>query len=329
MLSKLMFPRAIRYLLAVAEHRSFTRAADALYVSQPTLSQQIKLLEEALDVQLLDRSGRTVRLTEAGEVYLHHAKRALGELDAGKRATQEVRDLTRGTLRLGMTPITEYLATPLLDDFNAMYPGIAVNALEMSQDDIEAGLLRDEIDVGIAFSNAQLSESRSRDIESHVLCVESLDLAVGSSHVLAGRTEPISAKELGGETLVLLNTHFAARRHFDQYCLEHGIMPRIAIESNSVSAIIEIVRLGRHVTILPSSIARAQPGLTPVTLTPGLPKHSVTLISHRGAYKSQACRAFGNLAADFAASCFNRPTGKPSRAAADSAKGMALAPQKV
>lgn len=106
-------------------------------------------------------------------------------------------------------------------------------------------------------------------------------------------------------------------------------MPRIAIESNSVSAIIEIVRLGRHVTILPSSIARAQPGLTPVTLSPGLPKHSVTLISHRGAYKSQACRAFGNLAADFAASCSNRPTGKPTRAASDSAKGLALTPQKV
>lgn len=302
MLSKLMFPRAIRYLLAVAEHQSFTRAADALYVSQPTLSQQIKLLEETLRVQLLDRSSRSVRLTEAGEVYVHHARRALGELDAGKRAVMEVKDLSRGTLRLGMTPITEYLTTPLLDDFNTLYPGIVINALEMSQDDIEAALMRDDIDVGIAFSNVLLNEARGADIESHVLFLEPLSLAVGGGHPLAGRQAPLSTAELARETLVLLNTHYAARRHFDLYCIEHGISPIISIESNSVSVIVEVVRLGRHATVLPSSIARAQPGLHPVFLSPELPEHSVTLISHKGAYKSQACRAFGNLAAEFAAS---------------------------
>jgi len=81
----IMCPRSLRYLLAVAEHHNFTRAAEALYVLQPTLSQQIKQLGESLDVQLLDRSGRTVRLTDVGEVYLRHARRTLGELDAAKR----------------------------------------------------------------------------------------------------------------------------------------------------------------------------------------------------------------------------------------------------
>lgn len=313
MQSKLLFPRSIRYLLAVAEHHSFTRAAEALYVSQPTLSQQIKLLEEALDVQLLDRSARDVRLTEAGEVYVRHAKRALGELDAGRRAVQEVRDLSRGTLRLGMTPITEFLTTPLLDDFNTLYPGIVVSAMEMSQDEVESGVIRDDIDVGIAFSNTQLHEARSNDIESHVLCIESLNLAVGEGHHLAGRKAPLSGEELGRETMVLLNTHFALRRHFDMYCLEHGISPRIAIESNSVSVIVEILRLGRHVTVLPNTIALAQPGLHPVLVEPELPNHSITLISRKGAYKSQACRAFGNMAAEFAASCANKAPAPKTR----------------
>lgn len=301
--SRLLFPRSIRYLLAVAEHHSYTRAAEALYVSQPTLSQQIKHLEEALDVQLLDRSGRDVRLTEAGEVYVRHARSALGELDAGRRAVQEVRDLSRGTLRLGMTPVTEYLTTPLLDEFNTLYPGIVVNALEMSQDEIEAGVIRDEIDIGIAFSNTLLNEARSSEIESHVMCIESLSLAVGAGHPLAGRQAPVTSEELGRETLVLLNSHFALRRHFDLHCLEHGITPQIAIESNSVSVIIEVVRLGRHLTVLPNTIARNLPGLHPVFILPELPNHSITLISRNGTYKSQACRAFGNLAADFAASC--------------------------
>lgn len=322
MQSKLLFPRSIRYLMAVAEHHSFTRAAEALYVSQPTLSQQIKLLEEALDVQLLDRSGRDVRLTEAGEVYVRHAKRALSELDAGRRAVQEVRDLSRGTLRLGMTPITEFLTTPLLDDFNTLYPGIVVSAMEMSQDEIEAGVIRDDIDVRIAFSNTLLNDARSNDIESHVLCIESLNLAVGEGHPLAGRKAPLSGEELGRETMVLLNTHFALRRHFDLYCLEHGISPRIAIESNSVSVIVEILRLGRHVTVLPNTIALAQPGLYPVLVEPQLPNHSITLISRKGAYKSQACRAFGNMAAEFAVSCANKaPSPKATlRAVQDAAR---------
>uniref|UniRef100_UPI000B00BF77 LysR family transcriptional regulator n=1 Tax=Pseudomonas aeruginosa TaxID=287 RepID=UPI000B00BF77 len=106
-----MLLRHLRYLLAVAEHRNFTRAAEALHVSQPTLSQQVRQLEEQLRVQLLDRSGRSVRPTDAGELYLLHARRALRELEAAQRAIHEVRDLSRGRLRLGMTPtFTCYLA---------------------------------------------------------------------------------------------------------------------------------------------------------------------------------------------------------------------------
>src|SRR5512139_1698103 len=164
----IIFPRSIRYLLAVAEHHSFTRAAEVLYVSQPTLSQQIKQLEDLLGVQLLDRTGRTVRLTAAGEVYVHHARRALGEMNAGKRAIHELQDLSRGSLRLGMTPITDYLTTPLLERFNARYPGIAVSTLEMPQDDIPDALAADRVDLGIAFSSALSTEESSEEIDSHI-----------------------------------------------------------------------------------------------------------------------------------------------------------------
>ncbi|VFT46738.1 DNA-binding transcriptional regulator CynR [Pseudomonas aeruginosa] len=105
-----MLLRHLRYLLAVAEHRNFTRAAEALHVSQPTLSQQVRQLEEQLRVQLLDRSGRSVRPTDAGELYLLHARRALRELEAAQRAIHEVRDLSRGRLRLGMTPTFHLLS---------------------------------------------------------------------------------------------------------------------------------------------------------------------------------------------------------------------------
>ena len=89
-----MLSRHINYFLAVAEHGSFTRAASALHVSQPALSQQIRQLEESLGVPLFDRSGRTIRLTDAGEVWRQYASRALHELGAGKRAIHDVAALT-------------------------------------------------------------------------------------------------------------------------------------------------------------------------------------------------------------------------------------------
>ena len=294
-----VFPRSIRYLMAVAEHHSFTRAAEVLYVSQPTLSQQIKQLEDLLDVQLLDRTGRSVRLTAAGELYVHHARRALGELDTAKRAIHELQDLSRGSIRLGMTPITDYLAIPLLEQFNARYPGITVNTLEMPQDDIKAALAEDRVDIGIAFSSTLSTEECSDDVDSHILFIETLNLAVGNGHHLAGQKGPMSKHALEQEPLVLFNDHYALRRNIDLYCLEQGIKLPIAMEASSLSVIIEMVRMGRLATILPDTISCAQHGLHSIALLPELPHHTISLICRKGTYKSPACQAFAEVAAEW------------------------------
>src|SRR5580704_13322948 len=115
-----MLLRHIRYFLAVAEHKNFTRAAEALHVSQPTLSQQIRQLEHTLRAPLLDRSGRTIVLTDAGVAYLGYARRALQDLEAGRRAIHDVQELSRGALRVAMTPtFTAYLVGRLVETFNS------------------------------------------------------------------------------------------------------------------------------------------------------------------------------------------------------------------
>jgi LysR family cyn operon transcriptional activator len=293
--------RAIRYFVAVAEHRSFTRAAELLFISQPSLSQQIKLLEESLRVQLLDRSGRNVRLTDAGEIYLRHARRILRELDAAKLAINDVQDLNRGSLRLAMTPITDFLVRPLLESFNDRYPGVTVSILEMSQNQIEAALAgnnEDNIDIGIVFTDRFSSEARSNELEKHLLFVEKLIFAVGKSHPYAGKQAPMSLHELEQESMALLSTKFALRHHVDQYFHEHGVSPHIALETNSVGVILDIVRRGRLATLLPSTIASEQDGLYAIAMQPELPHHTITMICRKGAHKSAACRAFGNLAAE-------------------------------
>jgi LysR family cyn operon transcriptional activator len=292
-----MLLRHIRYFMAVAEHGNFTRAAEWLHVSQPTLSQQIQQLEDTLGARLLDRSGRAVRLTDAGEAYLHHARRALQELEAGKRAIHDVGELNRGELRLAMTPtFTSYLAGPLLERYNALYPGIRVSVAEMTQDRIEALLARGDLDIGIAFA-----EPRSADIEGRSLFVETLALVVGKSHPCAGRRRPLTAEEIGNEALVLLSGDFATRHHIDQYCEQHGIRPRIAIEANSISGIIEIVqRSSRLATVLPEAIAREHAGLCPVALRTALPQRTVAVLQRKDAYRTAASRAFLALVSDWA-----------------------------
>ena len=297
---RVVFPRPLQYLIAIVEHGSYTRAAEALHVSQPSLSQQIKQLEESLLSPLLVRSGRTVRLTDAGEIYIHHARRAYGELDAGTRAIQDVQDLSRGSLRLGWTPITDYLTCPLLEKFSSHCPGITLNTLEMPADNIEVAVAEDRIDIGIAFSKPLSAEAGSNDIETKMLFEESLCLAVGNAHSRAGQKERMSAQELGKESLILLNTDFALRRHVDRYCLEYGIMPRVAIETDSLSVIIEMVQTGPLATVLPKSIIRTQCGLYPIVLAPTLPNQAITIISRRGGYSSPASLAFTALASEWA-----------------------------
>lgn len=219
-----MLLRHLRYLLAVAEHRNFTRAAEALHVSQPTLSQQVRQLEEQLRVQLLDRSGRSVRPTDAGELYLLHARRALRELEAAQRAIHEVRDLSRGRLRLGMTPtFTCYLVGALVDPFNQRYPGIELSLEELPQDALEAALIDDRLDLGVAFS-----EPGSLEIDSQPLYLERLGLVLGAEHPAADA--PLAAAALAELPLALLRDDFATRRHIDAYLRQQGVTARVALE---------------------------------------------------------------------------------------------------
>jgi LysR family transcriptional regulator, cyn operon transcriptional activator len=293
-----MLFRHIRYLLAVVEQGNFTRAAETLHVSQPTLSQQIRQMEETLGVQLLDRSGRVVRATDAGEAYLTYARRALRELEAGQRAIHDVRDLTRGTLRLAMTPsLTSYLAGPLIARFSARYPGISLQVIEKTLDAIESALAADEVDLGIAFSQV-----RSLEISSQPMFVEKLCVVVGLSHPLAQRpaATALSANELGQQSLALLSTDFATRTFVDAYLQQQGISPKIVIEANTISAIVEIVRRGGVATILPDAIAREHDGLQEIQLRPALPHRTVALLRRKDSYQSAAAKAFAELADELA-----------------------------
>lgn len=285
--------RLIRYLLAVAEHGNFTRAAESLHVSQPTLSQQVIQLESTLGVALLDRSGRTVKVTDAGRAYIQHAQRALRELEAGRRAIHDVQDLARGELRLATTPtFTAYLVGPLLAAFHARYPGIMVRLKEMSLDTIAAAVAADEVDLAIAFAVSRPAD----DIECAPLLVERLNVVVSAQHRFAACTGPITPQMLAVEQLGVLSPDFVTRGHVDEYFRSQGIGPRIAIETNTISALIEVVRRTDVVTILPEAIGLLHADLRNVRIVPEPQPRTASLLYRREAYRSAASIAFAGLA---------------------------------
>ncbi|GGZ32209.1 transcription regulator LysR family protein [Streptomyces inusitatus] len=286
--------RHLRYLLAVAEHGNFTRAAEDLRISQPTLSQQIKQLERAVGVQLLDRTGRSVRLTDAGETYVQYARRALRDLAAAERAVLDVADLSRGSLRLAVTPtFTAYLIGPLIAELHTRHPGITLDVEEMTQDRVEAGLLADELDIGIAFAGSHLP-----GITATALFTETLSLVVGAHRPEAAAERALPVAEVADRELALLSGDFATRGHTDAYFARHRVTPRIMVEANSIQALIEIVRRTPLATVLPDAVTHDHPRLSPIPLEPALPARTVALLRRESGYRSAAARAFTRLVED-------------------------------
>ncbi|MEU8758974.1 transcriptional regulator CynR [Streptomyces sp. NPDC048659] len=285
--------RHLRYLLAVAERGNFTRAAEDLHISQPTLSQQVRQLERTLGVQLLDRSGRTVRLTDAGAVYAEHARRALRDLAAAERAVRDVQDLSGGHLRLGVTPtFTAYLVGPLAAELDARHPGIGLTLTETTQDRVESALLADELDLGIAFAGPHQPGIAATPLFTETLGLVTAGEPAGTPPDPAG---PLPVQALADRRLALLSADFATRAHIDAYFAAQRVSPRIAVEANSIQALTEIVRRGPLATVLPDAVTHDHPHLTPVPLDPPLPARTVVLLHRHDAYRSAAAHAFVRL----------------------------------
>ncbi|RON17280.1 transcriptional regulator CynR [Pseudomonas brassicacearum] len=286
-----MLLRHLRYLLAVADHGGFTRAAEALHVSQPTLSQQIRQLEETLGVSLFDRTSRTVKPTDAGAAYIECARRVLVELEAGKRALHDVKDLSRGTLRLAMTPtFMAYLVGPLVRDYVARFPNIHLEIFELSMDDIEAGLADDSLDIAIAFN-----EVRHADIESIPAFTETLGVMVGRDHPLYDSQLALPAEELAQLEFALLTPDFITRTRINEYFAQEQITPKVVIEVNSVSTLLEVIRHTAIATILPEAIASQERALRKIPLLGEAPTRGAALLRRKNNYHSAASVAFMNL----------------------------------
>lgn len=303
--------RHIRYFLAVVEESHFTRAAERLHVSQPTLSQQIRELEAELGAPLFDRIGKRVRLTAAGEIFREHAQRAAKEIEEARVAISELEGLKRGEIIVGVVQtVNTYLIPGVVARFSAAYPSIRVEVRELASGQIEAGIIAGSLNLGIGFVPPQ-----DEKIEAERLFGEDLVLVVPSGHRLAERKR-VRMRELDGEPLVMLSPAYCTRRLVDESLRESGARPRIMVEMNTIDGILATVREGGAATVLPALAAQGTSGVRAVALTEPTPRRAVGLMWLRGGYRHAAAQVFANAVADVTGLRLEREkceTGNPSR----------------
>ena len=199
-------------------------------------------------------------------------------------------------LRLGFTPsFAVYLLGPLIRRYRDRFPGIVLTLTEMAQEEMVLALGVDALDVGLDFSDVNV-----QDIEGLPLHTERLALIVGQEHPATTGDREMDTTALAAESLALLGPTFATRVMVDRYFRCHGVQPHVAVEANSIAAIVEIVRVARLATILPETVAQEQAGLSVVRLTPAIDSRRVALLQRRGGYRSAASRAFVAVVQDYA-----------------------------
>jgi LysR family transcriptional regulator, cyn operon transcriptional activator len=282
--------RHLRYFLAVAETGSFTLAAERLRISQPTLSHQIRQLEDLLGAPLFDRTPKRLRLTSSGEAFKPHCERALREAEAGVLAVSELQGLVRGALRIGLfhSFSTSRLGA-VFADFATRYSGVHVVAILQPRDQMERGLLEGKLDLAVSYASED-----TEHIAAERLFDEDLVLVVGSRHPFTRRRHCVM-RALGDLPLVLLTPEFGARQFLDRFFAQAGIRPSIVLEMNAVEPILATVRHSSLVTVLPAGAAAEAKGVRAVRLTSPVPQRAVAILWAANAHRSAAARKMAEM----------------------------------
>ncbi|UOX88198.1 LysR family transcriptional regulator [Amycolatopsis sp. FBCC-B4732] len=241
----------LAYFVAVAEEGNFTRAAERLHVAQPGVSAQVRRLERELGQELLDRSGRTVRLTDVGAAALPHARAALAAVQGVREAVDELAGLVRGQVAIGAVTSAGPVRLPdLLAGFHERYPAVEITLSEANSDTMLAALREGRLDLAVV----GLSTDPPPGIATQVLLDEPF-LAVTAPDGPLDRAE-VDIRDLDGLPLMALPKGTGLRTALDAAFAREGLTPRIAFEAADPNVLVQLAVRGLGVAIVPESLGR-------------------------------------------------------------------------
>jgi len=238
--------RAFHYLVTLADVRHFSKAAERCHVSQPTLSTQIRKLEEELDVQLVERSPRKVMLTEVGKEVVERARAMLGEADSIKSIARRSKDPHSGTLRIGIFPtLAPYFLPHVVPDIRRRFPRLTLRLFEEKTEDVLAMLHQGQLDAGLLalpIDDDQLTTC--------TLFEEPFVLAVPESHALCAKGA-ITMDDLQQEELLLLEDGHCLRDQALEVCQLAGAHEQLDFHATSMETLRQMVAAGTGITLMP------------------------------------------------------------------------------
>ena len=244
----------LKYFVAVAEQRSFTKAATQYYLSQTAVTQQVRALEETLGVQLLDRNSRPVTLTPAGAVFLTEAKAILERMNTAVSRARDASTGLVGSVRIGYTKGYERSdLSNKLRAFHRDYPNILLTCFRCDTDMLAAGLLNGEHDIIFTWDSTNIRQDSQ--VELRLVERARLVVALYGSHPFARRTA-LHRSELKNETILFMTPSSTGASfgddHFMQLYQQAGYLPNILLRSNDVESILMMVAAEEGISILPA-----------------------------------------------------------------------------
>jgi LysR family transcriptional regulator, hydrogen peroxide-inducible genes activator len=277
----------LRYFCAVAETGSFTRAAEREQVAQPSLSQQIMKLEEELGVRLFDRLGRSVRLTDLGQIFLPRARAILMELRSAKEEVAEKQSSVSGPLCVGVIPtIAPYYLPTRVAEFLHRYPRAGITVVE----DVTVRLV-DRLRAGLVDLAIMALPARGHDLECFELRTERLFAILPKNHVLAKKRH-VHLKELRQDPFLLLREDHCFRETAIEVCKQARVMPQVVFESGQFSSILAMVGAGLGISIVPEMALEHRADCCSVLIADERASRTIGVATLKGRFLSRVQRAF-------------------------------------
>lgn len=272
--------RALQYLVTLADLRHFSKAAGACHVSQPTLSTQIRKLEEELGVQLVERSPRRVMLTPVGEDIADRARMVLSEIQEIRSISQRSRDPGTGSLRLGIFPtLAPYLLPHVIPGIRQKYPRLTLHLYEEKTEDILEMLGQGRLDAGLLAMPVPDDRFRVK-----VLFEEAFMLATPESHPLS-RRKVIGMEDLKGQELLLLEDGHCLRDQALEVCQLAGAAEKLDFHASSMETLRQMVAANTGITLMPTLAIRPPvahtENLVTIPFRDPAPKRTIAMVWRR------------------------------------------------
>src|SRR5450432_63997 len=279
----------LRYFCAVAETGNFTRAAEREQVAQPSLSQQIMKLEEELAVRLFDRLGRSVRLTDMGQMFLPRARAILNEMRTAKEEVAQRQSSVSGPVSVGVIPtIAPYFMPTRIASFSRKYPEAHMTVVE----DVTVRLM-DRLRGGLLDLTIMALPARGHDLEVFPLRTERLFAILPKGHRLA-KKRSLVMKDLKEEPFLLLRDDHCFRETSIEICKRARIMPQVIFESGQFSSILGMVSAGLGVSIVPEMALEQRADCTFVLIAVEKASRTIGAATLKGHFMNRVQKAFLN-----------------------------------